>query len=220
MRSGFVLLFTVLAWGISASAFSAPESAAQVRILAFGDSLTAGYGLKGEHGFTAQLQRKLDDAGYSSTVVNGGASGDTTTGGLARLDWMLAEPFDAVIVALGANDALRAVSTDLVRSNLEQILETLNRRGLAVLLCGFMAPRNLGAEYVDAFDAIYPQLAERFDIALYPHFLEGVATDLELNQPDGIHPNQAGVAVIVENMTPYVIELIRDVSRQRAKSGG
>ena len=179
-----------------------------IRILAIGDSLIAGYGLKPEEGFTAQLEKALNDKDYTVQIVNSGISGDTTSGGLARIDWVLSDPYSAVILNLGNNDAFRAVPVDLVKQNLIDILERIQSRKLPILLAGAKAPRNLGPEYSEAFDTIYPEIARHFDVLFYPFFLEGVATDASLNQQDGIHPNKAGVSLIVIQMLPYVEKLI------------
>jgi len=179
-----------------------------IRILAFGDSLTAGYGLPQEDGFVPQLQQALDKMGRSVEVINGGVSGDTTAGGVARLDWMLADRPDIVILELGANDALRGLSPDEARRNLETIVLRIKEAGARILLAGMLAPRNLGEEYAAAFDSIYPELAAAHGLELYPFFLEGVATRPELNQGDGIHPTREGVAVIVEGILPHLTKLL------------
>ena len=180
-----------------------------LRILAVGDSLFAGYGLKQGEGFTSQMEIALRDAGHSATVVNAAVSGDTTSGGLARLEWLLGDPFDAVILFLGANDALRAIPVELVSNNLRAMLEILVSRQIPTLFVGMRAPRNLGPQYVEEFDAVYTKLAADFDVVFYPFFLEGVATDLSLNLEDGIHPNAEGIAVIVEKILPYAEELVQ-----------
>ncbi len=180
----------------------------KIRILALGDSLTAGYGLSQSDSLPTQLQIALQAHGYQLQIINGGVSGDTSAGGLARLDWALADNPDLVIVALGANDGLRGLDPAATRTNLAAILEKLRSRELPVLLVGMFAPPNLGRTYGDVFNAIYPELAEHYQVTLYPFFLEGVATEAELNQADGIHPNARGVAVIVERMTPYLIDLL------------
>ena len=186
-----------------------PASAAEtLRILALGDSLTAGYGLREADGFTAQLQTALRQQGFDVDIVNAGVSGDTTTGGLARLDWALADDPDAVILELGANDGLRGIDPLLTRANLGAMLTKLKQQELPVLLAGMYAPVNLGPEYGEAFNSIFPELAAEHDVALYPFFLDGVAMIATLNQRDGIHPTREGVAVIVEKILPYVIELI------------
>lgn len=182
-----------------------------VKILAFGDSLVHGYGLRQNNTFPAQLERALRDSGIQAEVINSGNSGDTTESGRARLDWVLHEGPDAVIVVLGANDALRGIDPSVTERNLERILERLQNRGLPTLLAGMKAPRNMGSEYVEEFDSIYPMLAEKYDTVFYPFFLEDVAGDPELNQGDGIHPNPKGVGVIVDNILPDVKTLIERV---------
>ena len=183
-------------------------AAAPLRILAYGDSLTAGYGLPQEDGFVPQLQQALDKMGRETLVINGGVSGDTTAGGVTRLDWMLADKPDLVILELGANDALRGLDPAEARRNLETIILRLKESGAKILLAGMLAPRNLGEEYGAAFDAIYPDLAKTHGVPLYPFFLEGVATRPELNQGDGIHPTKEGVAVIVDGILPHVTQLM------------
>jgi len=178
--------------------------AAPIKILALGDSLTAGYGLADADGFCPQLEKALRAAGHDVRVIDGSVSGDTTADGLARLDWTLADNPDVVIVELGANDALRGLDPAQAKANLDAILTKLQNQGRVVLLVGMEAPRNLGQDYDQAFDGMYPDLATRHHVALYPFFLDGVATDLTLNQADGIHPNPAGVAVIVKRMLPAV----------------
>jgi acyl-CoA thioesterase I len=179
-----------------------------VNIVAFGDSLTAGYGLAANEAFPAQLQRALTAKGLTVNVVNAGVSGDTTAGGLARLDWSVPDGTDAVIVELGANDALRGFDPAVTRKALDTMLRRLQERKIPVLLCGMVAPPNMGAEYGRAFNAIYPDLAAQTGAILYPFFLTGVAADPKLNQRDGLHPTAAGVAVIVDRILPQVEELI------------
>jgi len=179
-----------------------------LRLLALGDSLTAGFGLKPGEGFTDQLQRELDARGVPVLILNAGVSGDTTSGGLARLEWALGDRPDMIILALGANDGLRAVNPEVTRSNLAAILEQLRLKKLPVLLAGIYAPPNLGREYAAEFNRIFPELAAEYDALLYPFFLDGVAARPELNQSDGMHPNAAGVAVMVERIAPYVIRLV------------
>jgi len=179
-----------------------------VNIVAFGDSLTAGYGLAVNEAFPAQLQRALSAKGLAVNVVNAGVSGDTTAGGLARLDWSVPDGTDAVILELGANDALRGFDPAVTRKALDTMLRRLQERKISVLLCGMVAPPNMGAEYGRAFNAIYPDLAAQTGAILYPFFLTGVAADPKLNQRDGLHPTAAGVAVIVDRILPQVEELI------------
>lgn len=185
-----------------------PAAAETVRLLALGDSLTAGYGLSQGKGFTDQLGDALTAAGEDVTIINGGVSGDTTAGGAGRLGWLLSDRPDAAIVELGANDALRGIDPADTRRNLVKILDELEAAGIPVLLAGMLAPPNLGREYGEAFNSIYPDLAASRDILFYPFFLEGVAAEPQLNQQDGIHPNAEGVALVVKQMLPKVRELI------------
>ena len=201
-----VLLAVIVQLGAPLGAFGA--QAAPVKILALGDSLTAGYGLPAGEGFVPQLEKALRAQGLDARVLDGGVSGDTTAGGLARLDWALAEDPQVVIVELGANDALRGLDPGQAKNNLDAILAKLTAQHRAVLLAGMLAPRNLGADYVDAFDAIYPDLARHYGITLYPFFLKGVAADPALNQADGLHPTAAGVAIIVRGILPALRQVI------------
>jgi acyl-CoA thioesterase I len=179
-----------------------------LRLLALGDSLTAGWGLNAQEGFVPQLQSALRAAGYGVEVINAGVSGDTTAGGAARLEWALADRPDAALVALGANDMLRGLSPAAAKANLDAILTGLKAAGVPALLAGMKASPGLGADYVRRFDALYGELAERHNIPLYPFFLEGVAADPTLNQGDGIHPNAAGVRRIVAGIAPAVARLL------------
>ncbi|PVB61265.1 arylesterase [Labrenzia sp. 011] len=179
-----------------------------LKLVVLGDSLSAGYQLAPEEGFPEQLQKALLARGHSVEVVNAGVSGDTTSGGLSRLDWSVGADVDAVIVELGANDALRGISPEITRKNLEEIARRLRERDVEVLLAGMLAPRNLGPEYAEAFDPIYADIANTHDTLLYPFFLDGVALDPDLNLADGMHPNADGVAVIVENILPKVEDLL------------
>ncbi len=180
--------------------------AANVKILAFGDSLTAGYGLPEGDGFVPQLQEALRKMGRDVTVINGGLSGDTTAGGLSRLDWMLAEKPDLVLLELGANDMLRGLDPDQAKANLGAIIARIQQSGAKIVLAGMLAGRNMGEDYRDRFDAIYPDLSKQYGIPLYPFFLEGVAAKPELNQPDGLHPTKEGVAIIIGNILPAVLQ--------------
>ncbi len=185
----------------------------EIRLLAFGDSLSAGYGLLTGEGFTDQLEMALRTDGLDVTVLNGGVSGDTTAGGLARIDWMLSDEPDAVIVELGANDGLRGLDTDETMANLDAILIKLKQRKIPVLLTGMLAPPNMGTEYGEDFNGLYAILADRHQVALYPFFLTGVAGHLELNQADTIHPNADGVAEIVRRILPSVKKLLEQIDR-------
>jgi acyl-CoA thioesterase-1 len=184
------------------------RAADTIRLLVLGDSLAAGYGLPAPSNFPNRLEAALRDKGYDVEVINAGVSGDTTAGGRARLAWALNDDPDAVIVELGANDALRGLEPGVAYDNLDAILTTLGEKRIPALLAGMRAPPNLGAEYGAAFDAIYPKLAEKHGVALYPFFLDGVAARPELNQDDGIHPNAAGVYRIVTAILPHVERLI------------
>jgi len=177
-------------------------------ILDFGDSLSAGYGLAPEQAFPIRLEAALRRQGIEVRVVNGGVSGDTTAGGLARLGWALADKPDLVILELGANDALRGIDPATVRDNLDKMIRKIEANGAKVLLVGMLAPPNWGAEYKSDFDRIFPELAKVHDVQLYPFFLEGVAMKPELNQPDGLHPNERGVAVLVDRLAPVVARLV------------
>jgi acyl-CoA thioesterase-1 len=189
-----------------------------VTVVALGDSLTAGYGLPADRGFVAQLQDWLDAEGIDAEVVNAGVSGDTTAGGLSRLDWALGEEADAVIVALGGNDLLRAIPVETSRANLDAILsEVRGTRGLPVLLVGLESPGNYGPAYKQAFDSMYPELAEQYGALVEQSFLAPLTAEVDIAtararymQPDGIHPNAEGVAVIVEALGPRVAELVAE----------
>ena len=177
-------------------------------ILVFGDSIAAGFGLPQQEAFPARLEAKLRADGLSVHVINAGVSGDTTADGLARLDWSLAEKPDLVILELGANDALRGLDPAAVRANLDKLIGKIEASGAKLLLAGMQAPSNWGEQYQQAFNGIYPELAEAHGIPLYPFVLDGVALDPKLNQPDGLHPNERGVAIIVEHIAPYVARLM------------
>ena len=196
-----LLAVCLLLWAGSAAA-------APARIVALGDSLTAGYVLPENESFTVRLEKKLREMGHEVTVHNAGVSGDTTAGGLARLDWALGGEVDLVLVELGANDGLRGIDPAETRRNLDAILTELETRNLPVLLTGMLAPPNLGTEYGNEFNALYPELAEKYGVPLYPFFLDGVAVDPALSQADGMHPNAAGVDVIVERLAPHVVRAL------------
>jgi acyl-CoA thioesterase-1 len=183
------------------------------KIIVFGDSLTAGFGLPALDAFPAKLDAALKRKGTAAIVINAGVSGDTATGGLERLDWSVPDGADAVILELGANDMLRGIDPAVTRKALDAIIAKLKTRNLAILLCGMRAAPNMGADYVREFDAIYPALASTHSVVFYPFFLEGVAADRSLNQPDGLHPNAAGVDVIVERILPKVEELVGRVKK-------
>ncbi len=194
-----------------------PAYAEPITIAAFGDSLTAGYGLPVEDGFAPQLEKWLRDRGHDVIVANAGVSGDTTAGGLARIDWTLTDDVDAVIVELGPNDFLRGLPPEDAERNLDGIMAAISGRGLPAILAGIPAPPNYGLSYKAAFDAIYPTLGEKYGALVYPNFLYGIgsAGDLAkvaaLMQSDGLHPNADGVARIVADLGPLVEELIASV---------
>ncbi|UYN94324.1 MAG: arylesterase [Enhydrobacter sp.] len=177
---------------------------APVRIAMLGDSLTAGYGLQPNQSLAARLEAALRSQKRDVVVLNHGVSGDTTAGGLDRVDWMMGDKPDIVLVALGANDALRGVDPAAAERNLDGIVKRLKEAGATVWLAGMLAPRNYGADYARAFDGIYKRLSEKYDVPLYPFLLDGVAQEPALNQADGIHPNVKGVDTIVERMLPFV----------------
>lgn len=195
----------------------APGKAAPLKIVAFGDSLTAGYGLPAQEAFPAALERALKARGHQVEVENAGVSGDTASGGLSRLDWSIADGTDAVIVELGANDMLRGVEPKVTLQALDDILAKLKARGIPVLLSGMRAAPNMGVEYVREFEAIFPVLAQKYDVVFYPFFLDGVAADPRLALRDGVHPNGAGVQIIVDGILPKVEQLIARV-RSRTPS--
>jgi acyl-CoA thioesterase-1 len=179
-----------------------------VKIVAMGDSLTAGYGLAAKDAFPAKLDAALKAKGIAATIVNAGVSGDTASGGVDRLDWSVVPGTDGVIVELGANDMLRGIDPKLTKAALTKILDRLAKRHIPVLLAGMKAARNMGPDYIEEFDAIYPALASTHPVVFYPFFLDGVATDPKLKQIDGMHPTAAGVDVIVKRILPQVETLI------------
>ena len=191
------------------NAVSAEEKAEQPVLLALGTSLTAGYGLPESDSFTFLLSKQLEADGLPIRIINGGVSGDTSAGGLARVDWLLDNTVTHVLIELGSNDALRGLAPTKTEENLEQLIKLLQDRGLKVMLAGMLAPPNLGPDYGTAFNGIYPRLAEKYQIPLYPFFLDGVAAERELNQADGIHPNAAGSKVIVDRIAPSVLSFLK-----------
>ena len=196
-------------FGTALVAYAATER--PVKIVAFGDSLTVGYGLPATDAFPVKLAHALEAKGIKIQIVNAGVSGDTASGGLARLDWSLPSDTDAVILELGANDAMRGIDPAVTRQALAAILTKLKERGVAVLLCGMYAPPNMGADFERAYQRMYPQLARSYDAILYPFFLDGVAGHREHNQADGIHPTSKGVDLIVKAILPKVEELVARV---------
>ncbi len=210
-----VMALAIVNLGIVASA-AAQAQDRPVKIVAFGDSLTAGYLLPPEDAFPSQLQAALKSKGHKVEVANAGVSGDTTAAGLERLDWAVPEGTDAVILELGANDGLRGLAPADARKNLDEIITRLKARNITVLLAGMRAPSNWGAQYARDFDGMFQDLADKHDLLLYPFFLEGVALDASLSLDDGLHPNAKGVAEVVRRIFPSVEELI---ARTRAQIG-
>jgi acyl-CoA thioesterase I len=217
---GAFLFLAVVADNSVLNAAPAPQRPAEpVRILAFGDSLTQGYGVPPGMEFPARLERALNARGLDVTIINAGVSGETSAGGLARIDWLLGNAGngpDAAIVELGANDGLRGLSAMEMEKNLDGILSKLKARGIPVLFTGMKAPRNYGARYVSEFDDVFPRLAAKYETLFYPFFLEGIVLERSLMQPDGIHPNPAGVEAIVKAITPLAERLVQQGRTRRA----
>jgi acyl-CoA thioesterase-1 len=199
---------------VSAMPLSA-DTARPIRLVAFGDSLTAGFMLSPTQSFPAQLDRALKAKGHSVEVVNAGVSGDTTANGLERFDWAITDGTEAVILELGANDALRGIPPRKARANLEEIIERLRSRNIEVLLAGMIAPKNWGSEYEREYNPIFGELADKYGLVYYPFFLDGVAMEKSLNLADGIHPTAMGVGRIVQGILPAVEELLARVAQRR-----
>jgi acyl-CoA thioesterase I len=213
----------MLVWAMvlmtAGTAFAQTPSATEtkpIKMVVLGDSLSAGLGLSASASFPARLQKSLKSKGIAVDMINAGVSGDTSSGGRDRLDWSVPEGTEAVILELGANDALRGTDPAVTRAALTDILSRLKARKVAVLLCGMLAPPNYGSDYSARFNAIYPDLAKSFGVPLYPFFLAGVATDASLNQADGLHPTAEGVDVIVKNILPTVEAFLGTISGQRS----
>jgi acyl-CoA thioesterase-1 len=214
---GMVVHILVLIVGLmTAGTVLAQAQAKPVKMVVLGDSLSAGLGLSASAAFPARLQKSLETKGIKVDMINAGVSGDTSSGGRDRLDWSVPEGTEAVILELGANDALRGTDPAVTRAALSDILTRLKARRIAVLMCGMLAPPNYGAEYAARFNAIYPELSKSFGVPLYPFFLEGVAADAKLNQADGLHPTADGVDIIVKNIMPMVEALLGALSAQRS----
>ncbi|MBY5776921.1 arylesterase [Rhizobium leguminosarum] len=203
------LQFTVIAVSLI---FAAAADARTINLVGFGDSLMAGYQLPPGDGFPEKLQAALKAKGLDVTIANAGVSGDTTTGGLARIDWSVPDGTDGVILELGANDALRGIPPEESEKNLDQMIIRLKERGIAVLLAGMMAPPNMGADYAARFNPIYQKLSEKHGLPLYAFFLDGVALEAGLKLDDGMHPNARGVDVMVEKMEPAVTNFVEAIS--------
>ncbi len=213
MLAGF-LLFAAATFSSMAAAHAKTDK--PIRIVAFGDSLSSGYGLRQSQAFPVQLQKELKARGHNVVVSNAGVAGDTTAAGLARLDWSIGDDVDAVILEFGANDALRGIDPKVTRENLQKILAKLKQRNIPVLLAGMRSPANWGDSYAEDFDVIFPDLAKEHELLFYPFFLEGVILNAKLNQDDGMHPNSNGVAEIVRQIVPSVEELIAKAEALRA----
>ena len=213
MVQRLAVVLALLAYVVAPQAARAAD--APVKIVVLGDSLSAGYGLPGQAALPARLAEALKAKGVAATGANAGVAGDTASGGRDRLDWAVLDGTDAVIVELGANDALRGLDPALTKAALEAILQKLQQRRIAVLLAGMKAPRNMGPDYASRFDAIYPALAAAHPVVVYPLVLGGVAADATLNLADGMHPTAAGVDVIVARILPQVEELIARVRANR-----
>ena len=198
------MISTSIAIGWLVFASSQSWAAEQLRIVAFGDSLSAGYELPERDGFSKQLEAALKAKGLNVVVENSAVSGDTSSGGLERLDWSIADGTDLVVLELGANDALRGIDPALTRSNIDQMIQRLKARNIKVVLAGMLAPPNMGADYTEPFNAIYPELAAQHQVVLYPFFMDGVVTKSDLKLNDGLHPNAKGVAVIVASILPTI----------------
>jgi acyl-CoA thioesterase-1 len=205
-------LLIVLLVGLLGGTPPADAQGAGVKIAVLGDSLAAGYGVKPEQAFPARLEAALKAEGRAVTVLNQGVSGDTTAGGLDRLDWLLADRPDIVLVELGANDALRGTDPAVTERNLSAIVEKLQAAHVTVWLAGMLAPRNLGSDYVAAFDGLYKRVAAKYKVPLYPFILDGVAQDAALNQGDGIHPNPKGAQIVAERLLPFVTRNLDDAA--------
>jgi acyl-CoA thioesterase-1 len=211
-----VLSLLLLAPSAAIGQTTAARESKPVKMVVLGDSLSAGFGLPAPAAFPMRLQKALQSKGIAVDMINAGVSGDTTSGGRDRLDWSVPEGTQAVILELGANDALRGVDPKVTRAALTDILTRLKARKIDVLLCGMYAPPNYGADYSASFNAIYPDIAKQFGVTLYPFFLEGVATEAKLNQPDGLHPTAEGIDVIVKNILPTVEAFLGAMAGQRS----
>jgi acyl-CoA thioesterase-1 len=201
------LQFAVITFGLLFGAVNAAE-ARTIQLVGFGDSLMAGYQLPPGDGFPAKLEAALKAKGLDIAVADAGVSGDTTSGGLARIDWSVPDGTDGVILELGANDALRGIPPEQTEKNLETMIERLKERKIQIFLAGMLAPPNMGPDYAEKFNPIYKRLADKYQLTLYPFFLDGVAAQAELQLADGMHPNPKGVDVMVERILPAVIKFV------------
>lgn len=221
-QSYITLIFAIVALLFSCDSIPDEESdtppvanePAEPVIVALGDSLTAGLGVGLEKSYPALLQEKLEGAGYAFRVVNAGVSGETSSGTLSRLDWILSQGPEVVILEIGANDGLRGIDTTLVENNIGKIIQRLQENGIVTVLAGMKMVRNLGDTYSDKFDAIFPRLADKYDVIFMPFFLKDIASESALNQGDGIHPNEQGYRIITENIYPYVVQAIKKLEKR------
>ena len=214
----YVLQLRILLFFLSLVFYAPLHAADQIQLVTYGDSLSAGFGLAEEDAFPAQLEKALRARGHNVRITNASVSGDTTAAGLARFDWSFPDGAHGVILELGANDALRGLAPDKTRANLDQLITRIRAKGAEPLLTGMLAPRNLGVKYTNAFDRIYPELAEKHGVLLYPFFLFDVVGKKKLNLPDGLHPNPAGVKKIVAQIVPKVEELLARISAGQPKT--
>ncbi|SOE16863.1 (3S)-malyl-CoA thioesterase [Hoeflea halophila] len=208
----FKSLITLLCIGLGLAATPMQAAAAdEIKLVGFGDSLMAAYNLQASEGFPARLEAALRERGHNVSITNAGVSGDTTSGGLARLDWSVPDGTDGVILELGANDALRGLPPEKTRENLEAMIKRLQERGIAVLLAGMLAPPNMGGDYETKFNAIYPDLAARYELTLYPFFLDGVTGNPDQLLSDGMHPNPNGINTMVEKILPVAERFLSEI---------
>jgi acyl-CoA thioesterase I len=216
-RLGIFVHILVLLMGLMTAVNAQTATPAKaIRMVVLGDSLSAGYGLPADAAFPVRLQKALEAKGIKVDMINAGVSGDTSSGGRDRLDWSVPDGTDAVILELGANDALRGTDPAVTRAALSDIITKLKARKIAVLLCGMLAPPNYGSDYAAKFNAIYPDLSKSFGVPLYPFFLDGVAADAKLNQADGMHPTAEGVDIVVKNILPTVEAFLGAISGQHS----
>ncbi|MEI4481307.1 MULTISPECIES: arylesterase [Phyllobacterium] len=205
-----VVFLSLVALPVSALANQNTVSGQPLSVVGFGDSLMSGFELPVQDSFPAQLEKALKDKGINVTVANAGVAGETTTDAVSRLDWSVPEGTGLVILEFGANDALRGISPEISEKNLAEIIEKLQQRKVQVILAGMLAPPNMGGDYEDKFNAIFPRLAQKYDVPLYPFFMEGVAAQKSLQLEDGMHPNTQGVAKMVEGFLPVIEKTIAD----------
>ncbi|WP_372634692.1 arylesterase [Fodinibius sp.] len=212
MKRFLTFFVTLILFSLPASAQEEPS-----RILFFGDSITAGHGIDKQKAYPALIQQKIDSLGWNYKAVNGGLSGETSSGGLRRIDWMLKQPVSVFILELGGNDGLRGIDPEVTKSNLQKIIDKVRAKysDAAIVLAGMQVPPNLGSDYTDAFRQVYPELAEQHDVELIPFLLEGVGGNDELNQSDGIHPTAEGHEVVAQNIWEVLEPILRQNRSER-----